>query len=169
LPFVRLTNRGSWRNASNTIEGALMAILLRLDSISPNLAGAYREANDDQRRRAALATCSAAVAQVGLQGSEVDAALAVLRHERTSRSDIRQKLDHLAAQLDKEYFKLGEEAKTITPEALLTFRKARAAAALAFALSPDPGQLHEAVYEAIAASGNQAEAARVAETALRAR
>jgi hypothetical protein len=109
------------------------------------------------------------VAQVGLQGAEVDAAFAVLRHERTEQSDVRQKLDLLAAQLDEEYFKLSEEADTITPQALLTFRKARAAAALAFALSLDPGQLHEAMYEAIVAWGNQAEAARVAETALRAR
>jgi hypothetical protein len=80
---VTLVNRGSWRNAGNAIEGAFMGALLRLDSISANLAGAYREANDDQRRRATLATCSAAVVQAGLQGVEVDAALAVLLHERT--------------------------------------------------------------------------------------
>jgi hypothetical protein len=166
---MRLVNRGSWSDAGNAIEGALMGTPLRLDSISQNLAGAYREANDDQRRRAALATCSAAIAQAELQRDEVDAALAVLRHEGTEQADMRQKLDRLAAQLDEEYFKLSEEAETTTPEALLTFRKARAAAALAFALSPDPGQLHEAVYEAIVASRNQAEAARVAETVLRAR
>ena len=146
-----------------------MGTLLRLDSISPNLAGAYREANDDQRRQAVLAACSAAVAQAGLRGAEVDAALAVLRHERTEQPDMRHELDRLAAQLDEDYFKLSEEAETTTPEALLTFRKARAAAALAFALSPDAAQLHEAMYEAIVAWGNQAEAARVAETALRAR
>jgi hypothetical protein len=80
-----------------------------------------------------------------------------------------QKLDDLAAQLDEQYFKLSEEAETTTPEALLTFRKARAAAALAFALSPDSGQLHEAVYEAIVAWGNQAEASQMAEAALRSR
>jgi len=144
-----------------------MGTLLRLESISPNLAGTYREANDDQRRRAALVLCSTAVAQVGLQGSEVDAAFAVLRHERREQSDIHQMLDRLAAQLDEEYFKLSDEAETTTSEALLTFRKARAAAALAFALSPDAGQLHEAVYEAIVASSNRAEAVRVAETVLR--
>jgi hypothetical protein len=146
-----------------------MGTLLRLDSISPNLAGAYREANDDQRRQAVLAACSVAATQAGLRESEVDAALAVLRHERTEQADMRHKLDCLAAQLDEDYFKLSEEAGTTTPEALLTFRKARAVAALAFALSPDPGQLHEAMYEAIMAWDNQAEAARVAVTALRAR
>jgi hypothetical protein len=146
-----------------------MGTLLRLDSISPNLAGAYREANDDQRRRAAFATCSAAVAQAGLQGREVDAALAVLRHEGTEQSDIREKLDRLAAQLDEQYLTLSEEAEAITPEVSIAFRKARAAAALAFALSSDSGRLDEAIYEAIFASSNQMEAMRTAEATLRVR
>jgi len=141
---------------------------IRLDSISLNLARAYREANDEHRRRVVLATCSAAVAQAGLQGDEVDAAFGFLRNEKIEQPDLRQRLDRLAAQLDDEYFKLSEEAETAPPEALLIFRKARAAAALGFALSSDPGQLHEAVYEAIIASGNQAEAARAAETLLKA-
>jgi hypothetical protein len=53
-------------------------------------------------------------------------------------------------------------------EALLLFRRSRAAAALAFALSSDSEQLHEAVYEAIIASDDQAEAIRSAEMALKA-
>jgi hypothetical protein len=146
-----------------------MGTLLRLDSVSPSLAGAYRAANDNQRRGAALAACIVAVAQAELRGGEVDAALATLRHEGSEQFDVRHKLDRLVAQLDEQYFKLSEETETTTPEALATFRKARAAAALAFALSPDPEQLHEALYEAIAASTNQAEAMRVAETALKAR
>lgn len=80
---------------------------------------------------------------------------------------MRQELDGLAAQLDEEYFKLSEGVDGTTPEALLIFRKARAAAALAFALSSEE-QLHEAVYEAIIASGNVAEAAQLAEAALKA-
>jgi len=141
----------------------------RLDSVSPSLAGAYREASDDQRQRAALAACIVAVAQAGLQGGEVEAALAVLRHERSGRSDVRDKLNRLAAQLDEQYFKLGEEAETTTSEALAAFRKARAAAALGFALSPHSGQLHEALYEAIVASSDQEKAMRAAELVLRAR
>jgi len=141
---------------------------LRLDAISASLAGAYREANDDQRQHAALAACVVAVTQAGLQGAEVDAALAILRHEAGEQPDVRPELDRLAGQLDEEYFKLTEAADAITPEALVFFRKARAAAALAFALSPDSRQLHEALYEAIAASSSQPEAMRVAEKALRA-
>jgi hypothetical protein len=54
----------------------------------------------------------------------------------------------------------------MSSEAVGTFRKARAAAALAFALSPNSQQLHEAMYEAIAASTDQSETMRTAETAL---
>jgi hypothetical protein len=107
-----------------------------------------------------------AVAQTGLQGSEVDAALAFLRGERNERSHTHHRLEVLAAQLDEQYFKLSKEAEATTYEALATFRKARAAAALAFALSPDSGQLHDAMYEAIIASSDQSEAMRAAEKAL---
>ncbi|WP_166296991.1 hypothetical protein [Bradyrhizobium sp. 2S1] len=99
----------------------------------------------------------------------MDAALDLLRHGGSAPPDIRQKLDSLAAQFDEQYFKLSGESDATTSEALLVFRKARAAAALAFALSPDSGQLHEAMYEAIIASDDHAEAIRVADAALRAR
>ena len=164
---MRLANRGNWSNAGNRTTGALMRTLLRLDSVSPNLADAYREASHEQRRRGVVAACSAAVARAGLRGDEIDAALAVLRRERNERSDIRQKLDRLAVQLDQEYLRLAEEAEATAPEALLTFRRARAAAALAIALSPDSEQLHEALYEAIVASGDQTEVVQVVATVLR--
>jgi hypothetical protein len=143
-----------------------MGTLFRLDSLSPTLTNAFRNASDDQRRRAALAACLVAVAQTGLRGSDVDAALALLRDERNQRSEIRHKLEVLSEQLDERYFKLSEEAESISSEALDTFRKARATAALAFALSPNSEQLHEAMYEAIAASTDQSETVRAAETAL---
>jgi hypothetical protein len=143
-----------------------MGTVLRLDSISPSLTKAFRDARDDQRRRAALAACLIAVAQNGLRGSDVDAALTLLRDERNRRSDMRHKLEVLSEQLDERYFKLSEEAESISSEALDTFRKARAAAALAFALSPNSEQLHEAMYEAIAASTNQSETVRAAEMPL---
>jgi DNA-binding FadR family transcriptional regulator len=49
------------------------------------------------------------------------------------------------------------------------FQKARAAAALAFALSPNGDQLHEAIYEAISASSDPDEAMQAAEAMLRAK
>jgi len=101
-----------------------------------------------------------------LRGIEVDAALTCLREGRPERSDVRQKLDLLAAELDEEYFRLSEEAGVTTDQTTLTFRKARAAEALAVALSPGFERLHEAIYEAIFAADNQTEAARMAEVAL---
>lgn len=143
-----------------------MGTLSRLDSLSPHLANVFRDASDEQRRRATFAACIAALAQTGLQAGDVDAALALLRNGRNERSNLQQKLENLAAQLDEQYFRLSEESDATTPEALATFRKARAAAALAFAVSANSGQLHEAIYEAIAASSDQAAALRAAETAL---
>jgi hypothetical protein len=104
-----------------------------------------------------------------LQGNEIDAAVDFLRHGGEDQLAVRRKLDSLTEQFDEQYFELSEDADGTTPEALLVFRKARAAAALAFALSPDPGQLHEAMYEAIVASDDEAEAVRAADVALRSR
>lgn len=146
-----------------------MGVRLRLDSISASLADSFRTANDEQRRQAALATCLVAVAQTDLQGNAIDAAVDLLRHGGESQLAVRRKLDSLTEQLDEQYFELSEDADSTTPEALLVFRKARAAAALAFALTPDPGHLHEAMYEAIVASDDQAEAVRAADVALRSR
>jgi hypothetical protein len=144
-----------------------MGVRLRLDSISESLADSFRKADDEQRRHAALATCLVAVARSGLQGNEIDTAVDLLRHGGEDQLAVRRKLDSLTEQFDEQYFKLSEDAVGTTQEALLVFRKARAAAALAFALSPDPGQLHEAMYEAIVASDDQAEAVQAADVALR--
>ncbi|MEH2500320.1 hypothetical protein V1294_006799 [Bradyrhizobium sp. AZCC 1678] len=146
-----------------------MGVRLRLDSISASLADSFRKADDEQRRHAALATCLVAVARSGLQGKEIDAAVSLLRHGGGDQLAARRTLDFLTEKLDEQYFELSEGADRTTPGALLVFRKARAAAALAFALSPDPGQLHEAIYEAIVASDDQAEAVRAADEALRSR
>ncbi|HEX7921452.1 MAG TPA: hypothetical protein VF583_10895 [Bradyrhizobium sp.] len=146
-----------------------MGVRLRLDSISPSLADSFRKADDEQRRHATLTACLVAVAGTSLQGNEIDAAVDFLRHGRGDQLAVRRKLDSLTEKFDEQYLKLSEDADGTTPEALLVFRKARAAAALAFALSPDPGQLHEAMYEAIVASDDQVEAVRAADVALRGR
>ena len=80
--------------------------------------------------------------------------------------NLRRKVEALSVHLDEEYFQLIAKAHQPTPEALLLFRKARAASALAFALSPVSTQLCEAVYEAISAADNRTEAIRLVETAL---
>ena len=148
-----------------------MRTLSRFATLSSGWAEAYRQAPRGQRRRAALAMCLFAVEQAGLQSGKVDAALALLRREVPSSSDMQQTLDRLAAELDERYFELSDNTENITPEAFVTYQKARAAAALAFALSPDGQQLHEAIYEAICASSDpdqQDKATQAAEDMLRA-
>jgi hypothetical protein len=107
-----------------------------------------------------------AIAQTGLQGTEIDVALVLLRNKQNERSSARHNLEVLAAQLDEQYFKLSEDGESNTSKALAAFRKARAAAALAFALSPDARELHEAMYEAITASSDPSEAILAAGKAL---
>jgi len=143
---------------------------LRLDSIAEGLANSFRQASELHQRRAASAAALIAASRAGLRGTEVDAALEILRRGGNNGTAVRQRLETLAADLDDQYLRLGEEADEesgqVSPEALLLFRKARAAAALAFALSPDPEQLHEAVYEAIIASEDREETIRSADMAL---
>jgi hypothetical protein len=146
-----------------------MRTILRLESLSPSLAEAYRQANDDRRRRATLAMCLFAVEQAALRTDEVDAALALLRRDVPASGDLQEKLLRLAAQLDERYFELSDNTENITPEASVMFQKSRAAEALALALSPDAEQLHEAIYEAIYASNDPEEATKAAEAILRAK
>jgi hypothetical protein len=140
-----------------------------LEILSPSLAEAYRQANDDRRRHAALAMCVFAVEQSGLQSGEVDDALALLRRDVPGPGDMQEKLRRLAEHLDERYFELSDNTENITPEASVMFQKARAAEALALALSPNGEQFHEAIYEAIYASSDPDEATRAAEAMLRAK
>jgi hypothetical protein len=146
-----------------------MGTISRFEAASASLAEAYRKASDDQRRRAVLAICLFAVEQAGLQSREVDEALALLRRDVPASGDLQEKLLRLAAQLDERYFELSEDTENITPESLVMYRKARAAAALAFALSPNGEQLDEAIYEAIYASSDPDEATLAVEAMLRAK
>lgn len=126
--------------------------MLRLDSVSPALAEAFRHAPPALRKSAARVAAELAVSKAGLQGEEITAAIERLRHDKPVDSALRQQLERLAARFDEEYFLLAEQGDaTKEPDALRLFSKARAASALAFAVSEDSGQLHEAVYEAITA------------------
>jgi hypothetical protein len=73
-----------------------------------------------------------------------------------------------AAELDDEYFRLDEEGEPAQKqEALRLFSKARATSALVFALSGDEAQLHEAIYEAIAAMDDPGDLMRLIDGTLR--
>jgi hypothetical protein len=93
--------------------------------------------------------------------------MAYLRHGGSYPLAVRPKLEALTTQLDEQYFKLSEATDSVTREAAVLFRRARAVAALAFSLSPSTKQLHEAIYEAINACNDMGEATLIAEKALR--
>ncbi len=122
----------------------------RLDSKAPSVAKAFRRSTPEKQRRAALVACEMTVPMVGLDGPDVAAGLAALRDGRLRDVMLQERLAALARSLDDEYFRLDDEdEQPKRPEVLRVFSQARAASALAIALSADAGQLHEAVYEAL--------------------
>lgn len=142
----------------------------RLDSVSPRLAASFRQAPPAKRRRAARLACEIAVSSIGLSDREIVLALEMLRSEAPIPAPLRLKIESLAAHLDEEYFRLDKEAEENDgdkAEAISYFSKARAASAVMFALSNDDGQLHEAIYEAIAALDDPSGLVSSVEEALR--
>ena len=141
--------------------------MFRLDSKSPDMAERFRHATSAQRRKAALIACTLVTSRVGLEGEEVVAALEHLRQGGEGNRELGRKLEDLAARLDDAYLSLDEEGdETRRPEVFRLFSKARAASALEFALSEDSGQLHEALYEALAAVDDVTEVIRPVAEAL---
>jgi len=125
----------------------------RLDTVSPDLAESFRQATPAKRRQSAVVACELAVSATGLASQTVSVALDALRAGSAPNSLLRQQLESLAADFDEQYLRMAEEAEEPAQkeEALRLFSCARAASALAFALSQDDAELHEAVYEAISA------------------
>lgn len=123
----------------------------RLDSVSPLLAESFRSAPALKRRRAARLASEAALSSVALTEQSVKHAIDGLRSGTHLRPELRAELKALAARFDDEYLRLDEEGGTEKSQVLKLFSKARAISALAFALSDNPAELHEAIYEAIAA------------------
>ncbi|WP_437685681.1 hypothetical protein [Sorangium sp. So ce176] len=145
-----------------------MESVFRLDSVSPTLAESFRRASSAKRRQAAVVACELAASSADLAGQEVGLGLAALRGGAAGQPDLRQRLEDLAAHFDDEYLRLNEEVdESRKAETLRLFSKARAASALAFALIHEPGELHEAIYEAIAALDDPSELIRVVESELR--
>ena len=123
----------------------------RLHTLSDELASAVRDANPERQRRAVLAACEFAARSASLSDSVVGEALDVLRRDDMGASDLRNRLGELAHQADDAYFEAADrqdEAEENRNDALRLFSRARALAALAFALAPDPTGPSEAIYEA---------------------
>ncbi len=144
-----------------------MKPVFRLDSVSPTLAESFRRASPANRRQAARVACELAVSSAGLTDPEVAASLDALCAGAPAEASLRAELERLADRFDDEYLRLEEDGDHAEKsEALRLFWKARAASALAFALSGDDAKLHEAIYEALAAMADPSELVRAAEIAL---
>lgn len=137
----------------------------RLDSVAPVAAERFRQATSNKRREAARVACEQAVVATGLTAPEVSEALAVLRGAAAPDVSLRERLESLAARFDDDYFQLDEDGGQ-KQQALLCFSKARATSALAFALTAEDTQLHEAIYESLSALDEPAELVRLVEHAL---
>jgi hypothetical protein len=139
---------------------------VRLNTLSRALSEAFQRAGHEKRRRAALLACESAVSQAGLRGKIIETALSIIREGgrvAATRLDIEALRDHF----DAKYLWLQDQDEPAAQsEALLQFRRARAAAALAFALSAESEQLHEALYEAAFATDDQAGVVRSVQSAL---
>lgn len=141
--------------------------VFRLDSLAPVVAELFRQAASSKRREAVHVACEQAVAAAGLTAPEVSEALAVLRGAGTADLSLRGRLESLAARFDDEYFQLEEDGGAAQKQqALHYFSKARATSALAFALTADDTQLHEAIYESIVALDEPGELVRLIERTL---
>ena len=139
----------------------------RLDSVSTIAAERFRRASSYKRRKAVLVACIYVASSVDLATPEVAEALSVLRESSVSHGSLRQRLEETAAGIDEQYFQLDESGDPVKKrEALVLFSRARVDTALAFSLSDDDGQIHDAIYETLIALEDPAELVRLVEGAL---
>jgi type I site-specific restriction endonuclease len=137
--------------------------------LNPALTEKFRAASPDRRRAAALAACEAAVRATRIEDERVARALAQLRaavHRAIVAIDprLRADVEQLSALLDDESFAQEERGRASDDRDY--FSQARAAAAVAYALSGDSEELHEAIYEALHSVDDTSEIVRGVETAL---
>lgn len=145
-----------------------MTSISRLESLLPRLADSFRNADPFKQRKAVIDATVFAVSHAGLEGHEVTAATEIIRDAvGEKKSALKAQLERLVGKFDDQYFELvdlDDENSKVT--ALHAFSKARAASALAFALSEEPDHLQEALYEAILAMNDSTEIVQIAEQAL---
>lgn len=120
----------------------------RLATLSKDVARTFARASKASRRATVLLACERAVKAAQLTAPEALEVLASLRGESKLAAGGRKRILRLVEQLDEAYFDLSERSgKAAAAKSAAAFRKARAAAALGYALGKDEA-LHEALYEA---------------------
>lgn len=124
-----------------------------LATLDPDLAARLREAPAQVQRRAAALAARWAIDHTGVSSPEIEAGLHAL-DTGEANPDVRAGAQRIADNLDEQYFQLTEQADGSADtgeDARHAFEQARAAAALAEAVSDDATQgALDAVYEASA-------------------
>ena len=130
-----------------------LIVRTRLEIEAPDLAAKLRSSRRANLRAAATAIAKLAVEQLSVQDARIDAGLMAAAAQAWGDSPVRADLQQLTAELDEIAWDIQDHAETgATVEADYedAFRRARAVAALYFALDIDPANAAaESVYEAI--------------------
>lgn len=147
------------------------AVISRLSTIAPDLAASLERAQPDRLRRVAASAADLAIERTRLNDPRLEAALGALREGRLGETSERTGVECLASELDEIAWDAQEKAEAgdQTRESyVFAFRRARAAAAVGFALEADAlAAALEATYEAQAAVRDLDAVRSVATTALR--
>jgi hypothetical protein len=138
---------------------------VRLDAVSSTATQGFRAASSAKRGAALLAACERAVEIAGIDVVEVLRALAVLRGTDLPDPSLPPRLQVLAVEFDDAYIRMSTD-ETPKQDAVRLFSKARAVAALAYALSRHEDDHLEAIYEAAHAESDPSAAIRRVESLL---
>ncbi|WP_395684363.1 hypothetical protein [Dokdonella sp.] len=130
--------------------------MTRLKTLAPGLAEKLASASAEEVRTIVLEACRSAVRESGLHDDEVSGALDLLRRHKGPAQGLAERIAALVERWDERYLALQEESDrgTASPgEYLVVFSQARAASAVAFAISDDSLESSmEALYEAAMAT-----------------
>lgn len=143
-----------------------MAVVSRLSTIAPDLVESLEGQRPARLRRVAAGVASLAVERTRLSDRRLDAALGALREGRRGATSERTGVECLTHELDEIAWDAQEKAEP-HESCVFAFRRARAAAAVGFALEADAlAAALGAVYEAQAAVRDLNAVRSVASSAL---
>ena len=130
----------------------------RLSTIAPDVAARLKAQPDSSLRRIARYIALVAVKETGLDDPRAAHALEALNRADTRVTDVRSEVEKIVHELDEVAWQVQaklEEGRASHADYLLAFGRARAAAAVWFALSEDALEAAiESAYEAQAATGD---------------
>ncbi|AEI65714.1 hypothetical protein [Corallococcus macrosporus] len=120
----------------------------RIDSVVQGFADEFLRASLTSQRATLVAACEAGLRNAGVMEPVASNALELIRRGGTGTDALRWELDGLVAQYDEAYFSRVDAEGGLDDEAVSKFSKARAFAALSYALGAEADWL-EALYEAV--------------------